>query len=577
MDNRKKLRTKYRSCFILYAFITALILSGCGTGIKTYIGETYENDSNYVNRETSIALSDDQTISAGVSDNENTMIFLSEDKVIVDDTERVSPAEAGIREESLELIEDIIETDIDHGFTSAQLAVMRDGKLVYENAWGKLNTYHQDGSEDTESDPVTTDTLYDLASVSKMFGVNYAIQKLETDGKLDLDDTVESYLGTRFSEDVIEIHYTEGENADLETQREWKSNITLRDLLRHQGGFPADPRYCNPHLNTEAQKYDPDGTNLLYAGNDADEKTKEATIEAICRTPLLYKPGTQTLYSDVDYMILGEVVEQVTGEDLDTCLKETFCKPMGLTHITYNPLENGFSKEDCAATELNGNTRDGYVSFDGIRTYTLQGEVHDEKAYYSMGGVSGHAGLFANAREVAELANIMLTGYCGEEMVFSQEVIDEFTAPQSDKYSNWGLGWWRQGNMQRAKYFGTKACADTIGHQGWTGTLVMIDPEKKLVIAFLTNKINSPVTDIKKDANRFDGNWYTTASLGFVPEILYTGLDGSDDVTDKLERVLDKLIEDSESAVKPGMGEDHPAMRNLRSKEEVKERFEISH
>jgi CubicO group peptidase (beta-lactamase class C family) len=276
-------------------------------------------------------------------------------------------------------------------------------------------------------------------------------------------------------------------------------------------------------------------------------------------------------------MILGKVVEQVTGEDLDTCLKETFCKPMGLIHITYNPLENGFTKEDCAATELNGNTRDGYVSFDGIRTYTLQGEVHDEKAYYSMGGVSGHAGLFANAREVAELANIMLTGYCGEELVFSQEVIDEFTAPQSDKYSNWGLGWWRQGNMQRAKYFGTKACADTIGHQGWTGTLVMIDPEKKLVIAFLTNKINSPVTDIKKDANRFDGNWYTTASLGFVPEILYTGLDGSDDVTDKLERVLDKLIEDSESAVKPGMGEDHPAMRNLRSKEEVKERFEISH
>lgn len=300
-------------------------------------------------------------------------------------------AEAGIPEQSVSLICDIIESDIAHGFTSAQLAVVRNGRLVYENAWGSLNSYYPDGSPIPESErtAATTDTLYDLASITKMFGVNYALQKLVTDGEIDLDASVSDYLGEQFYEDVIDITYEKGANPDLETQKEWKASLTIRDLLLHEGGFPSDPRYFNPHLNTEKQEYDPSGTNLLFAGNSGDEETREATFDAICRTPLLYEPGTQTLYSDVDYMILGEVVEQVTGKGLDNYLKETFLEPMGLTHMTYAPLEHGFAEEDCAATELNGNTRDGAVDFPGIRTETLQGTVHDEKAYYSMGGVSG--------------------------------------------------------------------------------------------------------------------------------------------------------------------------------------------
>ena len=116
---------------------------------------------------------------------------------------------------------------------------------------------------------------------------------------------------------------------------------------------------------------------------------KEATTRAIFKTPLIYEPGSNTVYSDVDYMVLGLVIEKVTGTDLDTYLKENFCYPLGLRHITYKPLENGFEQKDCAATELYGNTREGYVDFEGIRDYTLQGEVHDEKAWYSMAGISG--------------------------------------------------------------------------------------------------------------------------------------------------------------------------------------------
>ncbi len=451
------------------------------------------------------------------------------------ETERMSLSEAGIHEECIALIEEIIEKDIADGFPSAQLAVMRDGKLVYENSWGKVNSYYPDGTRKEDSPEVTSDTLYDLASITKMFGVNYALQKLVTDGDIDLDDKVSKYLGDRFYEDVIEIPYEKGADSDISVQKEWKASLTLKDLLRHEGGFPADPHYFDPNFDVVTLESSPDSVNVLFAGNGADEETKASTIEQICRTPLLYEPGTKTIYSDVDYMILGVVVEQVTGCDLDTYLKETFCRPMGLTHLTYCPLDHGFSPDDCAATELNGNTRDGAISFDGIRTYTLQGEVHDEKAYDCMGGISGHAGLFGNAVDLARLADLMLTGSYGDTEFFSQDVIDMFTAPKSKSDKKWGLGWWRQGDKQRARYFGSRAGENTFGHQGWTGTLIMIDPEKKIVIAYLTNKINTPLVNSEADPNKFAGSRYTAASLGFVPEILYTGLDKDVDVVKLLE------------------------------------------
>ena len=97
------------------------------------------------------------------------------------------PAQEGVSTHTLSLISDLIETDIEYGFTSAQLAVIRNGRLIYNNAWGKTNSYLPDGSPCVDSSDVTTDTLYDLASVTKMFSVNYAFQKLLTDGQVDLD------------------------------------------------------------------------------------------------------------------------------------------------------------------------------------------------------------------------------------------------------------------------------------------------------------------------------------------------------------------------------------------------------
>lgn len=492
------------------------------------------------------------------------------------------PEEEGISPESLALISDLIEQDIANGFSSAQLAVIRNGRLVYENAWGLTNSYLPDGSPCTDSAPVTTDTMYDLASVTKMFSVNYALQKLLTDGNVDLDARITEYLGEEFVTKTEQIPRDEirGKDEDpalepdLETSKKWKAELTIRDLLRHQGGFPADPKFSAPLWYKENIPESEFPKNPYFAGNGADEATRLATIDMICRTPLDYEPGTKTLYSDLDYMILGLVVEKITGKDLDTWLKETFFTPMGLTRITYNPLENGFSMDDCAATEVNGNTRDNLLHYEGYRTETLQGQVHDEKAYYSMAGISGHAGLFANATDLAKLASVMLDGGYGQNRFFSRNVMDMFTAPKKEDAANWGLGWWRQGDDQRVWYFGTQAESGTMGHQGWTGTLCMIDPDRRLVVVYLTNKINTMVTDVNVDANKFNGGWYTAGTLGFVPQILSIGMDSGEDITGQLLDLTADMAVESLKRLPEGvtLSDQHPAVMNVKSKRELFEK-----
>ena len=450
-----------------------------------------------------------------------------------------APSQVGLDARALDMIDSIVQNDVDNGFTSAQMAVVKDGRLVYSNAWGTVNAYNPDGTPKTDSAPVTTDTLYDLASNTKMYATNYAVQYLVQQKKMALTDPITKYF-PNFASDTIEIRYavSQGTGApDLETARAWKAQLTVADILQHQAGFAPDPQFHNNQFNQATQKPEPGTDNVLYAIG------KDNVAAAICKAPLVYEPGTKTVYSDVDYMLLGLIVEQVTGKDLDTFLKETFYTPLGLSRITYNPLDHGFTASEIAATELNGNSRDGAIDFDGIREGTIQGTVHDEKAYYAMGGVSGHAGLFSNAEDLARLAQTMLnpTGY-GTHRLFGANV-NEYFVSRKDSSATWGQGWWRQGDCGRPWYFGVQASRGTIGHQGWTGTLTMIDPAEDLVVVYLTNKINSPVTDNTVSANQFDGNWYTASTLGFVANILYQGLD-SHDASGNIQPALDALMGD---------------------------------
>ena len=473
--------------------------------------------------------------------------------------------DVGIDRDALELLEQIIQADVNNGFPSAQMAVVKNGKLVYQNAWGKVNSYNPDGTPKTDSPAVTNDTLYDLASNTKMYTANYALQYLVTQGKANLDSRLVDLLGSAFVEDTIDITYNGYENPGLKVNKQWKAELTLRDILRHQAGFPADPQYHNDSFDQCAQKTVPGATNVLFSGWDGSAATRAATLKSIFKTPLMYKPGTKTVYSDVDYMLLAFAIEAITGKGLDAFLKETFWDPMGLTHTTYNPLLNGFAANDCAATELNGNTRDGAISFTGVRTATIQGQVHDEKCYYAMGGISGHAGLFSNATELAKLASVMLTGGYGENRYFSRNVMDAFTAPKKEDAANWGLGWWREGDNQRCWYFGTQAPSNTIGHQGWTVTLTMIDPVENLVVVYLTNKINSPVTDKAANPNNFNGNWYTASTLGFVAQLLYQGLQNhGTDPNNAYSALLEDMAESKFALVAEGgsVPATHPLVRS---------------
>jgi hypothetical protein len=143
--------------------------------------------------------------------------------------------------------------------------------------------------------------------------------------------------------------------------------------------------------------------------------------------------------------------------------------------------------------------------------------------------------------------------------------MDLFTAPKAFDFGQWGLGWWRQGDDQRVWYFGTQAGSDTFGHQGWTGTLVMIDPARDLVIAYLTNKINSPIID-ESNLNRFRGNAYTAATLGFVPQILSIGLDEDADVSGQLMDLLADMAAESLKLIPEGADASHPNAKSAQSK-----------
>lgn len=427
--------------------------------------------------------------------------------------------------ETIKFLDEFVQAEIKAGLPSAQIAVIKDGNLEILSSYGYVNNYNQDGSEIKDKIKVTDETVYDLASNTKMYATNYAIMKLVSEKKLNLDDYVYKFYP----------EFT-GNN---------KEKVQISDLLKHQAGFPPDPQYFN-------DKYDkddgiPNGKNDLYAIG------KENVRKAIMKTPLIYEPKTSTKYSDVDYMLLGLIVEKVTSKDLDTYLKENFYNKLNLKKTTFNPLKYGIAKNVVAATELNGNTRDNTIDFVNARKYTIQGEVHDEKAYYSMGGVSGHAGLFSNAYEVAKLAQIIINegGYDNIKF-FDKTTLDNFVKPK-DINASYGLGWRRQGDFIYKWAFSGLASRETVGHTGWTGTLTVIEPSQNLVIVLLTNAKNSRVIDPAKKPNDFYGNHYYTTNYGVISSIIidaYSNMNNKKDTNLRMNNILEDLINGKYNLIK---------------------------
>ncbi|MDU4962472.1 MAG: penicillin binding protein PBP4B [Sporomusaceae bacterium] len=390
---------------------------------------------------------------------------------------RGEPEAAGFSAAKLAEIDKLIDREVKAGFPGAVLLIVKDGLIIKETAYGWRQLY--DGVSRLDKPPaMTTDTLFDLASNTKAFAVNLALQKLVSEGAVRLDAAVSDYL------------------PDFRGNS--RETITLRQLLTHSAGFAPEVRFFDP-----VQK-----ASGLYARDPA------STRALLSRIPLAYRPGEKAVYSDTNYIILGFIIETVSGQPLDRYVETKIYQPLGLWHILFNPLQKGFRPNQFAATERLGNSRDGRVGFPGIRRHTLRGEVHDEKAFYSLGGVSGHAGLFARAYDLAVLAQTLLNGggYSGYRLC-DEATLQQFTKP-SDSDLHYGLGWDKNNIWQ----FGPYASPQTIGHTGWTGTAVTIDPAHDLAIILLTNKIHAPVA---AERDHFTTAGFETGKYGSIMSLVY--------------------------------------------------------
>ncbi|MEO9947534.1 MAG: penicillin binding protein PBP4B [Paraglaciecola sp.] len=396
--------------------------------------------------------------------------------------------EKTINSDKFAKVDELINSDIEAGFPGAVLLVLKDGKVIKRSAYGHARKFADGGEKLTHPINMQTTQLFDLASNTKMFATNFALMKLVSEGKIDVTRPINDYLP--------------------EYQGQGRESRLVRDLLTHSAGYSPQVRFF-----TKDNKLGPQ----FFSQNK-----KQTEHLLLSRVPFETGRKTKTVYSDTDYMLLSTLIERVTQEPLDLYVEQQIYHPLGLDNTLFNPLQKGFTQNQFAATEIMGNTRGGRVDFDNVRTYVLQGEVHDEKAFHSFGGVTGHAGLFSTVDDLAVLTQTLLNGGgYGKTKVFAQGVLDEFIKPEEGEAS-YGLGWRRAAHGKRKWHFGPYASASAYGHTGWTGTVTVIDPEYDLAVILLTNARHSEI--VEREDNRgpeFNGKLFETGKYGSIVSLVY--------------------------------------------------------
>jgi len=382
-----------------------------------------------------------------------------------------------------------IQADVENGFPGAALTVIKDGKVIKNSAYGYAKKYVNGGELLASPTPISTSTIFDIASNTKMFATNFAIMKLVSEGKININKPVSFYLPD---------YQSPGSKTRL-----------VKDLLMHNSGYASQVRFFDENNKQ--------GTSF-YSQNSP--QTKQLILNKV---PFSIGRNTQHIYSDTNFMLLGMLIERITGKTLAQYCEYDIYQPLGLKDTLFNPLKKGKNKQQIAATEIHGTTRGGRVDFENVRRYVLQGEVHDEKAFHSFAGVAGHAGLFSTTSDIAILMQTLLNrGGYGEIKVFDQTVLDQFTKP-SDRDGSYGLGWRRNNNSALKWHFGPYASPLAYGHTGWTGTVTVIDPEHDLAIVLLTNARHSI---IEGDNARFTfkGKTYETGKYGSIISLIYEAI-----------------------------------------------------
>jgi CubicO group peptidase (beta-lactamase class C family) len=341
-------------------------------------------------------------------------------------------------QEHLITLDNLIEQSIRRrAFPGASISIGYKGSLIYQKAFGKFD-YSQNGK------PVTTTTLYDLASLTKVVAATTLAMQLCESGDLKLEFPVSRFYPS----------FTGGA----------RERITIKHLLTHTSGLPA-------HL-------------AFYK----DTQGKSEFVKRILTTPLEYEPGAKMIYSDLGVILLGDILEKITAKPLDVLAHSRIFAPLGMDHTLFKP--GGQLKAQIAPTEK-----------DPWRDRLIQGEVHDENAY-AMGGVSAHAGLFSTSGDLAIFCQMLLNGgVYNHHRLVKRSTLEQFVARQEfPPGSSRALGWDTPSEGSSA---GSLLPSTSFGHTGFTGTSIWVDPTRQLFIILLTNRVcptreNNAILEVRR-------------------------------------------------------------------------------
>lgn len=349
-----------------------------------------------------------------------------------------------------------------HAYPGCQILVAKDGKIVYNQCYGR-QTY------DASSPAIDTNTVFDLASLTKVSATNLAIMKLVDNGKISLDDHLSRYLP-----------YLKHTN---------KSRITILQTLSHYARLKAYDAYWKKSLegNTIYRGTNPP-SGYIAIGKDVyiDASYRDLVLKQIAESSLQKKAGY--VYSDLGFILLGDIVQQVSGQSLDIFMQQHFYGPLKMKSTTFQPLQHGIDIRRIAPTE-NDNT---------YRNQQLQGYVHDPNAA-AMGGVSGHAGLFSTGNDLFRLYQMMLNqGTFEGKQYISAKTFNTFNSRHFTKEGNRrALGFDKPFIKGRSTHISPLASQKSFGHTGFTGTMVWVDPQYNLVYIFLSNRVYPDATTNK--------------------------------------------------------------------------------
>ena len=372
-----------------------------------------------------------------------------------------TPESVGMSSSKLKVLAAIADSAIRaHAIPGCQVLVARKGQVVYYKAFGYLN---YDSLEQ-----VTRAIQYDLASVTKVSATTVSIMKLYEEKKLDLHATLGTY-----------IPWVRGSDKD---------SLRIDDILLHQSGLQPDVFFYREAIDTATGKPLPyffrEIPDTLYSVRVADNlflrKDWLDTMNLrIVQSPLSLP--AKYVYSDLNFIFLGKVVEQLSGKTLAKYVADNFYKPLNMHSTTFIPKEKGFSIANIAPTEKE--------SF--FRLELLRGDVHDPSAAM-YGGIAGHAGLYSNAYDLAKLYLMLLNGgnWNGHH-IFNRQTIDLFTGYHSSiSRRAYGFDKPMQDNATNGDpYPSIYASPETFGHTGFTGTCVWADPKEDLLFIMLSNRV----------------------------------------------------------------------------------------